>query len=302
MVALTKSPVVFHSEDHTYFLDDQQLQGITSTLLDRAFPDKYSGISQETLNNAAKKGKDLHEEIEYHDQFNIPVEECSDDRVARYEELKAKYGLTTIANEYTVSDEKHYASQIDIVMQNMQNEICLTDIKSTYKLDKAYVALQLSLYKRLFERQNPHLKVKHIYALWLPNRDHSIAQLYELSVVDDETIDALIAADLAGEPFVYNPIPDEWSDLERAYKYWYQVQESATETIASIKEKMKLAMQNANLSTVKTGSFTVSYIPAKTSKRFDSTAFKKAEPDLYASYMKETETSESVRVVPKKEE
>lgn len=297
-----KSPVVFQPEEHRYFLDEKELQGVTSTILRTAFPDKYSGIDQETLNNAAKKGKELHEEIEFHDQFNTPVEQCSDDRVAHYEELKTRYGLTTIANEYTVSDEEHYASQIDIVMMNRDEEICLVDLKTTWKLDKAYTGLQLSLYKRWFERQNPHLKVGHIYVMWLPNKDHTIAQLHELSVVDDETVDALITADLAGEPFDYSPVPDIWNELEQAYRHWYYMQESAEKMLLSIKEQMKHVMQSANLSTVKTGAFTVSYIPAKTTKRFDSSAFRKAEPDTYSKYMKESETAESIRVTPKKSE
>lgn len=302
MVALMKSPVVFEPEEHRYFLGDVELQGVTSTILVTAFPDKYEGVDPQQVNDAAKKGKALHEEIEFHDQFNTPVEECSDDRVAHYEELKAKHGLRTIANEYTVSDEEHYASQIDLVMMNEEDEICLVDLKTTYKLDKAYAGLQLSLYKRWFERLNPHLKVGHIYVMWLPNKDHSISEFHELSVVDDETIDELIAANLAGEPYVYNPVPDVWPELEKAYYHWNMMRDSADKMINSIKEQMKWAMQNANLSTVKTGSYTVSYIPAKTSKRFDSAAFKKAEPTLYATYVKETETAESIRVVPKKTE
>jgi hypothetical protein len=64
---------------------------------------------------------------------------------------------------------------------------------------------------------------------------------------------------------------------------------------------MMEVMTQANINTVKTDDFTVSYIPAKTSKRFDSTRFKAENKDLYNVYMKESETAASLRVLPKKE-
>lgn len=292
MIQLVKSSVVFNPENHTYFLGDKQLFGVTSTLIRRAFPNKYSGISEETLANAAAKGHELHEKIQNHDRFGGYLD---DERIRNYDKVKESYGLTVLANEYTVSDEERYASQIDIVCLDYRNEVCLIDTKSTYNLDRASTALQLSIYKRFFEKQNPNLKVSHIYALWLPNKDHSICEFIELSPIDNDTLDSLIKADICDEPFVFNPILDEYSFIESEYRKWDTVKKEAEEKIASIKEKLMELMKEKNLTQIKSGLYTVSYIPEKTSRRFDSTAFKKENAELYETYMKESVTAAQIR-------
>ena len=297
---LRKSPVLFDPVSHTYTLDGRQLNGVTSTLIHRAFPDKYKGIDEETLAKAAEKGHELHSAIEFHDHFEEPFK-SEDERINNYDRIKQANNLHTICNEYLVSDEEHYASSIDIVMADGNNDIILVDIKTTYSLDRASTGLQLSIYKRFFEAQNPGLKVARIYALWLPNRDHSIAEIHELSVVDDETLDALIAADLADEPFTFEQIPDEWADIERQYRYWSDRKEEAEQWLQKAKERMQSCLAEHNLSIVRTKDYTVSYIPAKTSKRFDSAMFKKEHKAMYDSYMKEVETAAQIRVTPKKE-
>lgn len=305
-INLAKSPVIFDEEQHRYFLGDKELHGITSTLIRRAFPNKYDGISKDVLENAAKKGKELHSNIQYWDTFVLPYtnseesfEGFEDGRIKGYARIKEENGLTTIANEYTVSDEQNYASQIDIVFENMLGEICLADVKTTWNLDKASTGLQLSIYKRLFEMQNPELPVKHIYAIWLPNKDHSMAEIHELSFVDDDTIDNLIDADLNDKPFSFEVIPDNWSSLERQFMFWEKKRLEAEDNIKSVKDNMMLTMKNCNLSSVKTGETTVSYIPQKTSKRFDSATFKKENSELYNSYQKEVETPAQIRILQK---
>ena len=41
MIELVKSGVVFNEENHTYFLGDKQLSGITGMIKRQLFPDKY---------------------------------------------------------------------------------------------------------------------------------------------------------------------------------------------------------------------------------------------------------------------
>lgn len=302
MIELKKSPVVFNEDEHRYFLGEKELRGVTSTLIKRAFPDKYKDVDPDVLAKAAEKGHQLHSAIEFFDNFKGAAEDAGDDRIIAYANLKKEKGLTTIANEYLVSDEENYASSVDIVMQNEQEEIILVDTKTTWNLDKRSTGLQLSIYKRWFERQNPDLKVSHIYVLWLPNKDHSICEFTELAVVADDTIDTLIDADQNDEPFEFDLIPDEWASLEREYRYWLTTKEMADQRLDLIKQRMMDVMESSNIQSVKTDIFTVSYIAAKKGKRFDSALFKKENKDVYESYMKDVETATQIRVTPKKQE
>ena len=289
---LNQSRVQFDAATHTYHLDGVVLQGITGTLIRRAFPDKYKDVDPEVLAEAARKGHELHEAIQNFDRFGIASD---DERVKNYAELKQGSGLVTVENEYLVSDNEHYASSIDIVMRNVLDEVTLVDTKTTYTLDRASTALQLSIYKRWFEQQNEGLKVAHICALWLPNRDHSICELVELSPVNAEVIDALIEADLNDEPFEYVTVPQWYEELEAMYRRYAKMKADAEYGIEHIKTQLMEMMKQENLQTIKSGYYTVSYIPEKVGKRFDSTLFKSENKELYNKYMKDSVTAAQVR-------
>lgn len=306
-IVLKKSPVVFDDEQHRYFLGDKELMGITSTLIHRAFPKKYDGVDKEVLANAARMGHELHTKIEFYDNFIFgtdsdidPFETFNDDRIQGYARIKSTNGLTTIANEYTVSDEQHYASQIDIVFVDSNGDICLADLKTTYTLDKSSTGLQLSIYKRFFEMQNPELPVKHIYAIWLPNKDHSIAEIHELPVVPDETIDRLIDADLNDNPFdiveSYGTLPerlreveDEVVRIEVEMKLCKQRQEELKKGLYDLMEKNDIKSftgQKVKLTRV---------LPTK-SESIDTKRLKEEHPDIYSQYTKTTERSGSLKI------
>lgn len=292
MIRLNQSQVTFDAATHTYQLGGVQLQGITGTLIKRAFPDKYKDIDPEVLAEAARKGHELHEAIQNYDRFGIASD---DERVKNYADLKQGSGLVTVENEYLVSDNEHYASSIDIVMRNALDEVTLVDIKTTYTLDRASTALQLSIYKRWFEQQNEGLKVAHICALWLPNRDYSICDLVELSPVSAEVIDALIEADLNDEHFEYVTVPQWYEELEVKYRRYAKMKADAEYSIEHIKTQLMEMMKTENLTQIKSGYYTVSYIPEKVGKRFDSTLFKSENKELYNKYMKDSVTAAQVR-------
>lgn len=55
MIKLVKSPVVFNEENHTYFLGEKQLRGITGMISRQLFPDKYKGVPDHVMRRAANK-------------------------------------------------------------------------------------------------------------------------------------------------------------------------------------------------------------------------------------------------------
>ena len=297
-ILLAKSPVVFDEKEHRYWLNGKELFGITSTLIKRAFPDKYKDVAPEVLAQAAEKGHRLHELIEYHDNFKTDASEHDDPRIASYDRLKREHGLITIANEYTVSDEERYASQIDIVMANLDGEVCLVDTKTTYNLDKLSTALQLSIYKRFFERQNPTLKVAHIYVLWLPNKDTSIAELHELEVCSDEYINALIEVDKTNKPIetTYGNLParlseveDEIIKIEQQMKAWKERQDTLKKGLYDI-------MSEHNIKSYKGGKVLLTRVLPSTTETLDTKRLKEEMPEVYKQYVKTTNRSGSLKI------
>ena len=297
-IELRKSPVIFDAETHTYHLDGVILNGVTSTLIKRAFPDKYKDVDPSVLARAAEKGHALHEAIEFYDNFGHTDNE--DPRIESYERLKKDNNLRTIANEYLVSDEKHYASSIDIVMLNEKDEICLVDTKTTYALDRQSTGLQLSIYKMLFEMQNPGLSVEHIYVLWLPNKDTSIAELSELSFIDDDVILRLMEADLDGQSFdittTYGDLPERIASVEDEIVRLETETKEMKQRQDALKTGLYDLMEQFDVKSFRGSKVMLTRVLPSKSESLDSKRLKEEQPDIYKKYVKTSERSGSLKI------
>jgi len=301
---LNQSPVTFRSEDHTYWLGKKELQGITSTLIRRAFPDTYKRPEryteeewQEVLANAAAKGSNVHETIELHDELGI-VSDLPE--LQSYIRIKQENKLSVVATEYVVSDEKHYATAVDKVMMRPDGGIILVDFKRTSSKHYENVALQLSICKRFFEMQNPDLKVSGCFLMWL--RDEK-SEFTQLPVWADEMLDNLIEADINDQSFdvttTYGDLPQKVYDVQT---YLYELEElvkTKTEELKRIKDGLCQLMLERNIKSFTTPVLKMTTVTPKPRETFDAKTFAAEHPDLYKQYVKKGEVKASVRITYK---
>ena len=293
-IKLNKSGVVFDQEHHTYTLNGVELQGVTSTLLRVVFPNRYADVPERVLKAAADRGTKIHQQVELSDSgCDVTTPE-----VVAYQATKKDFGLATIANEYIVTDGKEFASPIDIVLRDDDNNIILADIKTNYKLDEEYVAWQLSIYARFFERQNSKLKVHSLLAIWL--RDGKCA-FKEVKRKTDEELDALFTAyhnHTALQPTntqVALLTPDAVQlllEVTAAYEEAKKVKDEITAGLLA-------AMEANGVKSWECDALKATYIAPTESISFDSVAFKKEHPDEYAAYQKTTQKKSSIRLTIK---
>lgn len=187
-IELKQSDVIFNEVDHTYTYLGSFLSGVTSLLHRTLFADKYKGISAEVLAKAAAYGHNIHEQIELVDTLGV---ESQTPAVQAYLQMKEELHLTTLANEYLVSDEQYIASSIDIVF----DDLTLADIKTTSRLDMEYLSWQLSMYAYLFEMQNPGLKIPRLLAIWLPKPQYGKPNIIEVPRKSNDALKVLLAWD-----------------------------------------------------------------------------------------------------------
>lgn len=187
-IQLKQSEVIFNEVDHTYNYLGSFLSGVTSLLHRTLFANKYRGIDAAVLAKAAEYGHNIHEQIELVDTLGV---ESNTPAVQAYLQMKQSLGLTTLANEYLVSDESYIASSIDIIF----DDLTLADIKTTSKLDMEYLSWQLSMYAYLFEMQNPGLKVPKLLAIWLPKPQYGKPNIIEVPRKSNDALKVLIAWD-----------------------------------------------------------------------------------------------------------
>lgn len=295
---LVKSKVRFDEEHHRYFLGEKELSGITGTLIKKAFPDTYKGIPDAVLAKAAERGSVVHQNLELFDTIcnsDINIFPSVLPEVKDYNEMIISYGLHHVDSEYLVTDNENFASAIDKVLADDEGNIYLADIKTTATLHYDNVSLQLSIYAKWFEEQNPDLKVKEIVCMWFKNGQ---SKFQPLPRVADWQIDDLINAYLADDTdYQYKvEIPEQFSALEQEYRLITARIDALKIKQDELKEQIMKMMESNNQKSVKTQFASYSYVAATTKKTFDTKLFKDTEPDHYEHYLKETTTKPSIRI------
>lgn len=297
MTTLQDSGVCFNSEEHRYFLNGKELSGITGLLHKHIFADMYADVPPFVLERAAERGTMMHESIELLDAGFEPAESTLE--IENYKRIKKEYGLSTTANEYIVTDKTHFASGIDLVLSDKENNIILADIKTTSVLNTEYVRWQLSIYAYLFELQNPELKVHRLYALWLRG-DKS--EFVEVERIDTAIVKDLLKCEVEGQKFI-NPlakvdvkVPAEIKNAEMAiYSLITQIKELDAQKKELSKGLLKL-MQDNGVKSYKGKYVTLSRKAASTREDIDKKKLKDEFPEIYAACLKTTKINETLQI------
>jgi len=139
----------FDYTTHTYIYEGVVLPSITQ-MLGVKFGKKYDGIDKATLENAARKGTEVHEVIE---RFCKYGEESELKELRNFKFLQKHYKFEVVDNEVPVilwdrkfPDLPLAAGRLDLVL-TADGKKGLADIKRTSALDKNYLAYQLNLYR-----------------------------------------------------------------------------------------------------------------------------------------------------------
>ncbi len=205
MKKLNESPVIFNSGKHTYTLNGVRLSGVTA-IVKWMFPETYKDIPQSVLEKAAAHGTQVHTKCELYDSLGI-----GDDmpEVQDYIRLKKEQGLKTLVSEYLVDDGAHISSSIDKVFE-VDESGCypLGDLKTTSKVHRDNVTLQLSIYAYLFELNNPELKAGRLMCIWLPKKQYGDAAIIDLKRIPSDACEEIIAGYLAKEDSA--PYREKW--------------------------------------------------------------------------------------------
>ncbi len=299
-IELYKSPVVFNAKDHTYFLGEKQLQGITGLLSRQLFPDKYKGVSEDVLAKAADRGHYVHEIIEMCDTLGVENEHPM---YQAYKRIKDENGLISLSNEYLVSDEQNFATCIDIVFRDFS----LCDIKTTSKLDAEWLSWQLSINAYLFELKNPY-KVSRLCSIWLPDERYGTPRLIEVPRIPDEDVVALLEADAAGMQYQGNrhsglleadqstlPIPHA---LLSQVKQIIKAEKEAKAVKDEFSKRMTELMENYGVKKwiSPDEGLQITYVAPSKTKKLDSKRLKAEHPEIYDSYLSESEVKPSIRI------
>ena len=306
---LNESRVVFQVENHTYDLDGKALHGVTD-IVKWVFDETYDGIPADVLKRAAERGTAVHKACELWDEFGI-VTEDEKREVSAYRELCEANGLKALASEYLVSNETTTASSIDKVFEPTGDEYPLADIKGTSQYHEENVALQLSIYAYLFERQNKGKRAGRLVCIWLPREQYGQPRLFDVPRIPADQVEFIMEQfDEGGDPVACQQIvrsyltpatTEDWlpANIKQVELEVVQIEQEAKRLEARSKELraglLELMQQN-NVKKWEGEHIVLTRKEASVRTTLDTTKVKSQYPDVYAECTKESKTSESLMI------
>lgn len=311
MMKLRDCGVAFQREGHTYTAPDGlPLRGITP-IVGWIYPKTYEGIPSAVLDAAAAYGTMVHGAIERYDATGIFDE--GEWYVRRYEQYRKAEGLKTIANEYIVTDGAALASAIDLVMEDAEGGIILADIKTTSALHVDNCRLQLSIYAALFERCNPGMEVKGLAVAWIPKQQYGAGRWQVVERIGADVCEGIMADFLrGGDPEPWRAVLGVHTGGEVAVKDATGVAQirEMERAIYDVEQSLKVMKEQSDMMRAKllevmvaTGGKDYDGELVRVTRRaggvredFDKKRFQQEHPDLYAQYVKQVTTKETIQI------
>lgn len=297
-ITLNVPRVTFIEESHQYFIGKKELKGVTGTLIKKAFPDTYKNIPESVLKKAAERGGLVHNTFEtFCSIFDADIKKYPNptEELQAFHSMLVAYDLHYVASEYLVTDGENFASAIDGIFADNEGNIYLVDYKTTATLHYDNVSLQLSIYAKWFEEQNPDLKVKEIVCMWFKN-GHSKFQ--PLPRVADYQIDDLINAYLADDTdYQYKvEVPEQFSALEQEYRLITARMDALKIKQDDVKEQIMKMMEANKQKSIKTNIGSYYYVESTTKRTLDTKLFKEKYPNAYERLTKVSISKPSIRI------
>lgn len=155
----------FDTEKHIYYYDGIQLPSVTS-LISKAFPNKYANIPKAVLEEASRKGTALHDAIE---KYETTGEETDLKELRNYKVVKRLHNFTVKVSEMpvviSVDGVPVVAGRLDMITEQ-DGQIGVEDIKRTSAVDKNALFLQLNWYAIGYEQMTGE-KISYLKCLHL---------------------------------------------------------------------------------------------------------------------------------------
>ena len=300
MIKLNNSGVIFDKAAHAYTYNGEKLKGITGRIneyLDTIFTDIDSLPErvQELIEEARIYGDGVHNAIEDDFKGEMPdldfLEELED-----YKKLCKKNNLKMIASEYSVTDGMKYASCIDGVFVDSDNNIFLGDFKTPKQDKREYNTIQLSIYKHFFELVNPHLEVKGGVIFRINRRGDIINELYCVDFKSTEEVASILYSGDTKKELQEVNIPANVDNLMYNLATTLEEIDKYKEYEKELRKTLEKAYREFGVDKIENDRLIISKRDGYVRKGFDKKSFEKEYPELAKQFETETEVKPSIMI------
>lgn len=141
--------LTFDENKHQYSVNGLVLPSVTQ-IMKPLTQELYANIDHKTLNAAASRGKSVHYATELYDTFGVEeIEEENKGYLAAYKKFKQDYSVKILEVEKQLFHPLlYYAGTLDRIVE-INGKRVLLDIKTTEKVHKNLVEIQVSAYQEM---------------------------------------------------------------------------------------------------------------------------------------------------------
>lgn len=293
--------VYFDEQTHTYTNEEgKELISVTTLLKRAGISPKYEFVNEEVLKAAADRGTLIHKEIEdYIKKGEIGFTK----ELSEFIRYIKENNLTVLASEKQVYNDR-VAGTIDLIVKTEKDNIIYVDLKTTSTIHKDAVGWQLSIYKDLdlnndYENYQDYLNAT--LQVWHFDKDGNleVKDLFEVATELLEDLYDSFANNTEFKVTIDETHLAELYEVEKIIAYYETEREKAEENAKLVREKIIESMKKQGVTKFENDKISITYIAPIKSSAFDTSRFKKEQPDLYSQYVKEVKKKESVRITLK---
>lgn len=313
--------IQFFDDTHTYLVNGKQAKISVTALIEKQITKTdWRGVDMEMLQRAANRGTDVHSDLEHFVGYGTEprTEECKNfakflkDNNWVIEDPLCEFKL---AITFRVPYKGSYAELLltgtaDLICK-LNGKYTVIDHKTTSVVHKEYVAWQMSLLNYMARKCNG------MVINGRPFNYHEAEQLFVFhfdkqakfkpvpaEFIPDSEIERLLEAEAKDEEYHATTIdiltPRQQLDLEEIEKKLCSLkaaQKMLDEQEKLLKAEMKTAFEShPQVKKVEMSNVTVSYTSPTTKTVFDTEAFQRDYPELYAKYSVTQPVAGSVRI------
>lgn len=288
--------ITFDEKNHLYQNEKGFIIPSVTEVIGKVYGTGLENAPAEFVERAANKGTKIHKEIETFIKGE-PLPET----------LSAETNHFIVYANNNLHLDVYAKTEMILHASTPFGEVCgttdlftggyLLDYKTSKTATRKQIEkwqMQLSFYRYMAQKMGLSVlgtKVLHLTA--------DGCEVIELEYLGDDFVEATMKLYSEGQ----KATPAITTELQTIHKSDLEYMQYALESIKkleqnieSIKEAIRIEMEERNILSLKIGNIDITYIAPHKSKKFDSTKFKAEHADLYKAYQKESEVKSSIRI------
>ena len=231
----------FDEKEHIYSSkENPKYISITRLLREMQITPSYDSVDEETLKRAADYGNTIHSDIENYCKLGDSFTAEADKFIG----WGKANNINVVASEYRVHDDK-LAGSIDLIYRQ-NNELVISDIKTTSQVHKEAVSWQLSLYRYLLKEDIKKATCIHIRP--------DVFEVIDIPLKSNEECENLLKCYFNNESYNVAVLEEQQiqvlMDLQDTINNLKQQQKEAENKLQTIKDALMNAMDNKGLISV----------------------------------------------------